>query len=219
MRAAVLGADGSVTLQDVEPPVPAADQLLVRVRAAGLNRADLSARAAAGQAGPVIAGLELARRGRGGRRGGQPLAARRQGCGPGQRLRRTSAAKRRRCDAGARRPQLGRSRRMQARRASESPPRAWPDCWAQAPSSPRRQPRRKLRPSAQRSGCCRARSCTWTAGNVQESEGGISPVLLEADLPHRPVVLRAGDGSAGLNDLVGCAECCRGRLTLHCKAS
>jgi NADPH:quinone reductase len=62
-RAAVLGTDGSVTLQDVEPPAPAADQLLVRVRAAGLNRADLSARAGgahAGLAGPAIAGLELA---------------------------------------------------------------------------------------------------------------------------------------------------------------
>lgn len=60
MRAAVLGADGSVSVQDVEPPVPAEDQLLVRVRAAGLNRADLSARANADQAGPAIAGLELA---------------------------------------------------------------------------------------------------------------------------------------------------------------
>lgn len=60
MRAAVLGADGSVTLQDVEPPVQAADQLLVRVRAAGLNRADLAARAGAAQTGPAIAGLELA---------------------------------------------------------------------------------------------------------------------------------------------------------------
>jgi NADPH:quinone reductase len=60
MRAVVLGADGSVAVQDVEPPVPAADQLLVRVRAAGLNRADLSARASAAQAGPAIAGLELA---------------------------------------------------------------------------------------------------------------------------------------------------------------
>jgi NADPH:quinone reductase len=59
-RAAVLGTDGSVTVQDVEPPVPAADQLLVRVRAAGLNRADLSARASNAQPGPMIAGLELA---------------------------------------------------------------------------------------------------------------------------------------------------------------
>jgi NADPH:quinone reductase len=62
MRAAVLGADGSVTLQDVEPPVPAADQLLVRVRAAGLNRADLAARAPAADSAMAlaIAGLELA---------------------------------------------------------------------------------------------------------------------------------------------------------------
>jgi NADPH:quinone reductase len=60
MRAAVLGTDGSVRVQDVDPPVPAADQLLVRLRAAGLNRADLSARASAAQAGPAIAGLELA---------------------------------------------------------------------------------------------------------------------------------------------------------------
>jgi len=60
MRAAVLGADGSVTVQDVEPPVPAADEVLVRVRAAGLNRADLAARAGSAQAGPAIAGLELA---------------------------------------------------------------------------------------------------------------------------------------------------------------
>ena len=60
MRAAVLGSDGSVTVQEVESPVPAADQLLVRVRAAGLNRADLAARASATQKGPAIAGLELA---------------------------------------------------------------------------------------------------------------------------------------------------------------
>jgi len=60
MRAAVLDADGSVTVQDVEPPVPEADQVLVRVRAAGLNRADLSARASSGRPGPAIAGLELA---------------------------------------------------------------------------------------------------------------------------------------------------------------
>jgi NADPH:quinone reductase len=60
MRAAVLGPDGAVTVQDVERPVPAPDQVLVRVRAAGLNRADLSARARSAQAGPAIAGLELA---------------------------------------------------------------------------------------------------------------------------------------------------------------
>jgi NADPH:quinone reductase len=60
MRAAVLNQDGSVTLQDVEPPVPAADQVLVRVHAAGLNRADLAARASPARAGPAIAGLELA---------------------------------------------------------------------------------------------------------------------------------------------------------------
>jgi NADPH:quinone reductase len=60
MRAAVLRPDGSVTVQDVEPPPLAADQVLVRVRAAGLNRADMSARASSAQAGPVIAGLELA---------------------------------------------------------------------------------------------------------------------------------------------------------------
>jgi NADPH:quinone reductase len=60
MRAAVLGTDGSVTVHDVEAPVPAVDQLLVRVRAAGLNRADLSARASGAQDGPAIAGLELA---------------------------------------------------------------------------------------------------------------------------------------------------------------
>jgi NADPH:quinone reductase-like Zn-dependent oxidoreductase len=60
MRAAVLGPDGSVTVQDVEPPAPAADQVLVRVRAAGLNRADLSARPSAARSGSAIAGLELA---------------------------------------------------------------------------------------------------------------------------------------------------------------
>ena len=60
MRAAVLGPDGSVTVQDVEPPAPAAGQVLVRVRAAGLNRADLSARASPAQVRPAIAGLELA---------------------------------------------------------------------------------------------------------------------------------------------------------------
>jgi NADPH:quinone reductase-like Zn-dependent oxidoreductase len=60
MRAAVLGPDGAVTVRDVDPPVPAPDQVLVRVRAAGLNRADLSARASSAQAGFAIAGLELA---------------------------------------------------------------------------------------------------------------------------------------------------------------
>lgn len=60
MRAAVLSPDGSVTVRDIEPPAPAADQLLVRVRAAGLNRADLAARASSAQSGPAIAGLELA---------------------------------------------------------------------------------------------------------------------------------------------------------------
>jgi NADPH:quinone reductase len=60
MRAAVLSPDGAVAVQDVEAPVPEPDQVLIRVRAAGLNRADLAARASSAQPGPAIAGLELA---------------------------------------------------------------------------------------------------------------------------------------------------------------
>lgn len=61
MRAAVLDVDGSVTVQDVQAPEPAPDEVLVRVRAAGLNRADLSARAGGpAGAGPALSGLELA---------------------------------------------------------------------------------------------------------------------------------------------------------------
>ena len=41
MRAAVVTAEG-LALQDVPTPKPGADQVLVRVRAVGLNRADLA---------------------------------------------------------------------------------------------------------------------------------------------------------------------------------
>jgi NADPH:quinone reductase-like Zn-dependent oxidoreductase len=60
MRAVVLDPDRSVTVEEVDDPIPEGDQVLVRVRAAGLNRADLSARASAAQAGPTVAGMELA---------------------------------------------------------------------------------------------------------------------------------------------------------------
>ena len=66
MRAAVYEpTEPGIRVTDVEDPVPGAGQLLIRVRAAGLNRADLLARRAGpssrgGQARPVIAGSEAA---------------------------------------------------------------------------------------------------------------------------------------------------------------
>src|SRR5690348_1699711 len=63
MKAAVITADG-LKIQDVPRPDPKADEVLVRVRAAGLNRADLAMTAglAYGHAGGqgTIAGLEFA---------------------------------------------------------------------------------------------------------------------------------------------------------------
>ena len=41
MKAAVLVADNTIEIRDIPRPVPTADQVLVRVRASGLNRADL----------------------------------------------------------------------------------------------------------------------------------------------------------------------------------
>ncbi len=68
MRAAVIDPSaGSLTLTDLPDPAPRAGQLLVRVRAAGLNRADLAARAGTYVVGattrpprPSTAGAELA---------------------------------------------------------------------------------------------------------------------------------------------------------------
>lgn len=68
MRAAVIDpAVGSLTLTEVPDPSPRPGQLLVRVRAAGLNRADLAARAGTYVVGaggrpprPTTAGAELA---------------------------------------------------------------------------------------------------------------------------------------------------------------
>ena len=63
MKAAVVTPDG-VKVQEVEKPTPGPDQVLVRVRAAGLNRADLQvasghSHGAIGGAGTII-GLEFA---------------------------------------------------------------------------------------------------------------------------------------------------------------
>ena len=63
MKAAVIGANG-VEIRDVPQPKPGPEQVLVRVKAAGLNRADLimaSGRmhGTAGGAGTVL-GLEFA---------------------------------------------------------------------------------------------------------------------------------------------------------------
>ena len=63
MKAAVVTGDG-VAIRDVEKPTPGPEQILVRVRAAGLNRADLHVAAgrshgAIGGAGTIV-GLEFA---------------------------------------------------------------------------------------------------------------------------------------------------------------
>jgi NADPH2:quinone reductase len=63
MKAAVVTSDG-VKVQEVEKPIPGPEQVLVRVRAAGLNRADLQvasghSHGAIGGAGTII-GLEVA---------------------------------------------------------------------------------------------------------------------------------------------------------------
>ena len=64
MRAIVLDpAQGALELTELPDPEPAAGEVLVRVHAAGLNRADLLARAGSyptGAAEPIVAGLELA---------------------------------------------------------------------------------------------------------------------------------------------------------------
>lgn len=69
MRAVVIhnpGARGELRLEEVPDPVPGPRDVLVRVRAAALNRADLSARAgtyaqqATRREGPPVAGLEAA---------------------------------------------------------------------------------------------------------------------------------------------------------------
>ncbi len=63
MKAAVIGADG-VEIRDAPKPKPAANQVLVRVRAAGLNRADLimaSGHRHGSSGGPgAVLGLEFA---------------------------------------------------------------------------------------------------------------------------------------------------------------
>jgi len=63
MKAAVVGAAG-VEIRDVQKPTPGPDQVLVRVRAAGLNRADLimaSGRMHGAAGGPgAVLGLEFA---------------------------------------------------------------------------------------------------------------------------------------------------------------
>lgn len=69
MRAVIIDSDveGSARLKvcSVENPIPSARQVLVRVRAAGMNRADLSMklghfRAMASSSAPTIAGMEMA---------------------------------------------------------------------------------------------------------------------------------------------------------------
>ena len=63
MKAAVIGTDG-VEIRDVPKPKPAANEVLVRVRAAGLNRADVimaSGRMHGSAGGPgAVLGLEFA---------------------------------------------------------------------------------------------------------------------------------------------------------------
>jgi NADPH:quinone reductase len=62
MKAAVVGANG-VEIRDVAKPVPGPEQVLVKVRAAGLNRADLtvaSGRMHGGSGGPgTVVGMEF----------------------------------------------------------------------------------------------------------------------------------------------------------------
>lgn len=69
MRVAIVHpSSGSIELADMADPVPGADEVVVRVRAAGLNRADLAARTGVRRTGPewaalrapFVGGMELA---------------------------------------------------------------------------------------------------------------------------------------------------------------
>ena len=55
MKAAIV-AEGGVTIREVEKPTPGPEQVLVRVRAAGLNRADLQVAAGRSHGGMGGAG-------------------------------------------------------------------------------------------------------------------------------------------------------------------
>src|SRR5258708_10786782 len=93
MRAATI-AEGEVSVQEYPDPVPGAGEVLVRVRAAGLNGADLLQRKGFYPAPPGsprdIPGLELAGEVAAGRAGagrlaeGGPVVAVGWGGGPGQ---------------------------------------------------------------------------------------------------------------------------------------
>ncbi len=102
MKAAVLGENG-VEVRDIAKPEPKPNEVLIRVRASSLNRADLLValghqHGSVGGVGARI-GLECSGRGRGGRRRGQGHQGRRPRHGLGaRRLRRIC---RHRCRAGA----------------------------------------------------------------------------------------------------------------------
>ena len=81
MKAAVVGEKG-VEYSDAAKPAPKANEILIKVRAASLNRADLavaSGHATARSAAPDHRGPGVCRRDRGGRRRGQGLQAGRSG--------------------------------------------------------------------------------------------------------------------------------------------
>ncbi len=63
MRAVVYDRYGPpevLRIEDVEPPVPKADEVLVRVRATTLHRADVHTREANASSGPVVSLLSRA---------------------------------------------------------------------------------------------------------------------------------------------------------------
>ena len=154
MRATTI-RDGRIFVEEHPDPVPQAGELLVRVKAAGLNGADMLQLAGRYPPPPGRAGRHPGPRAR--RRGGRlrprrrPLRARRPRDGGGRRRRPGRARGRARvdCDAGAGRARLDRGRRR-ARGVHDRPRRAVhagrPDARASGCSSTARRAASAWRP-------------------------------------------------------------------------